>query len=210
MADSTENTTEETPAAKDPAAGIPPEILEREAPTKKTTEGTEGGEQKIWECSYSGKAMYGTWILLVPITALIVGATIWAMMTYEFISNNSYFVWLGLALVLVLLWGTPLSKLMYKKVSIHYKLTTQRLIHTEGFFFRKTDQIELIDIEDVNYSQSIFQRMFGVGTIIVESSDKSHPILHMEGIDKVSARNDDIDKQRRRERDEKTHYVRGS
>jgi len=205
MTDSTENTTEETTAQKT-AANIPPEVLERDVPTKTPT---EGDEKTIWECSFSGKAMYGTWILLIPVTALVVGATIWAGLTYELIGNNPYYVWLTVALVLVLLWGTPLSKLMYKKVSIHYKLTTQRLIHTEGFFFRKTDQIELIDIEDVNFSQSIFQRMFGVGTIIVESSDKSHPVLHMEGIDKVSARNDDIDQQRRRERDEKTHYVRG-
>ena len=40
-------------------------------------------------------------------------------------------------------------------------------------------------LDDITYSQTIIDRMFGVGTIRIVSSDRSHPDLPVPGIDNV-------------------------
>ena len=69
-----------------------------------------------------------------------------------------------------------------------------------GILSRRTDRIELIDIDDVSYVQGIIQRVLGVGSIKISSSDRSHPELTMIGIDQVEKIADMIDDARRLER----------
>ena len=63
-----------------------------------------------------------------------------------------------------------------------------------------TDRIEAIDMDDVAYEQGILQRLVGVGTIKVISSDRSHPELFLKGIDNVSHVARLIDDARHKER----------
>jgi hypothetical protein len=63
-----------------------------------------------------------------------------------------------------------------------------------------TDRIEVIDIDDVTYEQGLVQRMLGVGTIRIASSDRTHPELVLSGIDGVQQVADTIDDIRRKER----------
>ena len=53
-------------------------------------------------------------------------------------------------------------------------------------FTRTTDRIEVIDIDDVTFRQGMVERALGVGTIVIESSDRTHPRLVLAGIDNVS------------------------
>jgi len=87
-----------------------------------------------------------------------------------------------------------------RKLGVHYELTSQRFIHKAGILSRRTDRIELIDIDDVSYVQGIVQRMLGIGSIKITSSDRSHPELSMLGIDGVERVADMIDDARRAER----------
>jgi len=68
-----------------------------------------------------------------------------------------------------------------RRFGVHYELTSQRFIHQTGILTRDTDRIEVIDIDDVSFTQGPVQRVFGVGRITVTSSDRSHPLLHMIG-----------------------------
>lgn len=54
-----------------------------------------------------------------------------------------------------------------------YKLTNEKLLIDKGFFSRDFDEVRLYRILDVSLHQSLSQRLFGIGTIDVESSDKS-------------------------------------
>jgi len=65
---------------------------------------------------------------------------------------------------------------------------------------RTTDRIEVIDIDDVTYRQGIVERALGVGTILLESSDRTHPTLILSGIDDVQRVAGLIDDVRRKER----------
>lgn len=65
-------------------------------------------------------------------------------------------------------WGMPLS-------FTRYALSEDRLFLSVGFFSVKDEEILLYRIRDINTSRSIWQRICGVGTITVVSSDKSMP-----------------------------------
>ena len=64
-------------------------------------------------------------------------------------------------------------------------LTNQRFIHESGILRRVSDRIEVLDIDDITFEQGIIERLVGVGTIRVMSSDRSHPELLMYGIENV-------------------------
>jgi len=142
-------------------------------------------EQDLWSGGYSGKAMYGTWIL-------------GGIVTIGLIAGMFAFPLVGLAIPV--LWVFLSGMLAYKKLSVHYELTTQRFIHKSGILKRVSDRIEVIDIDDVTYEQGIVQRMLGVGTIRIASSDRTHPELVLSGIDGVASVADMIDDIRRKER----------
>ena len=105
--------------------------------------------------------------------------------------------WLAIS---ALLWGWFAILLAYRKLTVKYQLTTQRFIHEAGLLKRVTDRIEVIDIDDVTFEQRILERMVGVGTIKLVSSDRTHPVLLMRGIENVKQVASQIDDLRRKER----------
>lgn len=64
------------------------------------------------------------------------------------------------------LFGLPLS-------FTRYYLTEEKLIIDTGFLNRTEDEIRLYRIMDLTLKRSLFERMFGVGTIHCCSGDKS-------------------------------------
>jgi len=146
-------------------------------------------EEQLWTGTYSGKAMFGSWVLTALASIALIVATV-------FFPG----VWLILVALILIAWVLVALVLAYKKLSISYELTTQRFLHASGLLHRTTDRIEVIDIDDVTYSQGIIQRMLGVGKIVITSSDRSHPKLTLEGIDRVDYVADLIDDVRRQER----------
>lgn len=71
--------------------------------------------------------------------------------------------------------GMPLS-------FTRYALSEDRLFLSVGFFSIKDEEILLYRIRDINTSRTLWQRLFGVGTVTVASSDKSMPILVLKSI----------------------------
>jgi len=71
--------------------------------------------------------------------------------------------------------GLPLS-------FTRYSLSEDRLFISEGFLSIKDDEILLYRVRDIDTRRSLWQRMFGVGTVIVVSSDKTMPNLVLKNI----------------------------
>lgn len=71
--------------------------------------------------------------------------------------------------------GMPLS-------FTRYAMSEDRLFLSVGFLSIKDDEVLLYRIRDITTSRSIWQRMFGVGTVTVMSSDKTMPTLQMKNI----------------------------
>ena len=62
--------------------------------------------------------------------------------------------------------GLPLS-------FTRYSLSEDRLFISEGFLNIKDDEILLYRVRDIDTRRSLWQRLFGVGTLTVTSSDES-------------------------------------
>lgn len=159
-------------------------------------------ETELWLGQFSPKAMIGSWIMAVVVSAAIV-LTILAI---SLLRTNTMVWTFGIG-VIVLLWVTIASIAVYRKLAADYVLTTQRLKHRNGIFFRTQNRMELIDVDDVLYRQGPIQAMLGVGDIIIDSSDKSHPQLIVRGIDNVAMVVDLIDDARRKERQKRGFHI---
>ena len=60
-----------------------------------------------------------------------------------------------------------------------YEISEDRLFEIKGFLNLKYEEILLYRVRDLTLSRSFGQRIFGVGTIKVSSSDKSNPDLYI-------------------------------
>jgi hypothetical protein len=154
---------------------------------------SEEPEVELWRGGYSPKAMIGNWIASgLCAVVLFVAAIVW-------LRENPFWFWF-----LILVGFLPglyyLVELSYRKLSVRYLLTSQRFMHESGVLRRVTNRIEVLDMDDITFEQGLVERMLGVGTIRVHSSDVSHPELLLRGIDNVAEVANLIDNTRRTER----------
>ena len=63
-----------------------------------------------------------------------------------------------------------------------YQLSEDRLFLSEGFLNIKDDEILLYRVRDIATTRSLWQRLFGVGTVTVVSSDKTMPTLVLKNV----------------------------
>ena len=181
------------PASSVPPAGISPkERFEQMVAAKRAGEQESVAEEAVWEGSYSPKAMVGHFVVGGVVVILL------AILLFKWLPFGKALIWwvVSAAIIEAVVFGW----LLVRKLSVRYELTTQRLIHQKGLLSRVTDRIELIDVDDVTYRQGPVQRILGVGTIVITSSDRTHPTLEMPGIDPVREVSDRIDDLRREER----------
>ena len=71
--------------------------------------------------------------------------------------------------------GLPLS-------FTRYQLSEDRLFMSVGFLNIKDDEVLLYRVRDIDTRRSLWQRLFGVGTVTVISSDKTMPVLVLKNI----------------------------
>ena len=71
--------------------------------------------------------------------------------------------------------GLPLS-------FTRYSLSDDRLFVSIGFLNIKDEEVLLYRIRDINTSRTLWQRLFGVGTITVISSDKTQPTMVLQNV----------------------------
>lgn len=59
-----------------------------------------------------------------------------------------------------------------------YRLSENRIFRETGFFTIREEELLLYRVRDLELKRSLWQRLFGVGTVCVHSSDKTTP--HMD------------------------------
>jgi putative membrane protein len=97
-------------------------------------------------------------------------------------------LWLMALPVLLLLWPAA------RRIRRRYTVTTisgDRLRHEVGVATRSTRNIQLSKIQDVRVDQSITQRLFGVGSLNIETAGESSR-LTLRNVDKPQALADEI------------------
>lgn len=63
-----------------------------------------------------------------------------------------------------------------------YSLSEDRLFMSTGFINIKDEEVLLYRVRDIALSRNFFQRLIGVGTVTVMSSDKSMPVLVLKNV----------------------------
>jgi len=154
---------------------------------------SDSAEEELWQGGYSPRAMVGTWIGCGVATVLAIVAAI-------LLSAFGPVGWLLPLGIVVALWAWQGIRFAMRRLGLKYRLTNQRFFHESGIFQRTTNRIEVIDMDDITFVQGFVDRFFGVGTIKVSSTDVTHPVLVIEGIDDVQRVAGLIDNARRAER----------
>ena len=157
-----------------------------------TSDLNDDEEHELWRGRYSAKGMINYWLVAIGATVILPVIGLYA--------HLDRVGWIGLSALMVVLWIGLACVLVAQKLDVHYVLTNQRLIHKSGILTRQSHRIEVIDFDDVSYRQGIFERLVGVGTIEVVSSDRSDPVLELTGIDHVHHVASMMDEARRAER----------
>lgn len=180
-----------------PAPPTATEQFAKVAGEKRTAASEADNEQSLWQGGYSAKAMLGTWIVVGLLSiALLVIAILYGIPQWPIAVG-----------VVVVLWVLVACVYAYRRMGYHYELTTQRFIHQVGILSRRTDRIEVIDIDDVSFFQGPVQRILGIGTIDITGSDRTHPRLVMRGIANVREVAGLIDDTRRKERKRRSLHI---
>ena len=149
-------------------------------------------ETILWQGSFSAKGLIHSWLLALLLTIVMPVGGVYV--------DAGRIEWTVIAAIVALIWLGLLTLLGFQKLNVHYELTDQRLIHRSGILLRRTNRIELIDMDDVSHEQGLIERFFDVGNIEITSSDRSHPVIELPGINHVEQVAMLIDDARRRER----------
>ena len=115
------------------------------------------------------------WTFVKPSLAIVVSFVAWikshdiaeaaAGSARKLIETSA--LWLSLAaLLLTVLW---LAKVALKWSRTHFVLTSQRVIFRSGVIARTGIEIPLYRVNNINFHQSIFERMIGAGDLLIES-----------------------------------------
>ncbi|MBS2014607.1 MAG: PH domain-containing protein [Deltaproteobacteria bacterium] len=88
----------------------------------------------------------------------------------------------GGLLVAILTLGLSLIYALLKARSVHYKITTERIVIERGMFSKRMEQLDLYRVVDYVVERPIGQRIMGTGNIVLEAMDKTTPEVRIEGI----------------------------
>jgi len=115
------------------------------------------------------------WIaIVVPavVTILVVAGWILAL-TYapDDGTSRSIVVWGASAIGVFLLIAFPVRKFI-AWVTSYFVVTSDRLIHREGWIAKRSMEIPLEAINDVRFHQGVFERLIGAGDLIISSASE--------------------------------------
>lgn len=63
-----------------------------------------------------------------------------------------------------------------------YSFTKNKFYYKKGLFNVVSDEILLYRVLDLSFKQSIWQKMFGVGTVVLNTADQTTPMLEIRNI----------------------------
>jgi len=134
--------------------------------------------------------------LALPVLVVVaeLAAAIWLTLTFDFRS------WIWWAAVVVIFIVYPLRRLIWWLTS-NFAVTTDRVIHREGFIAKRSMEIPLEAINDVRFDQGIWDRMVGAGTLRISSASEfgtntfTH-IRHPEEVQKTIYHQGELNKKR--------------
>ena len=98
----------------------------------------------------------------------------WLHLSFQSIAVvGKYRVLLGLGTIFVV--GLILFYKAWKIRMTHYEVSPDRIEYGEGVFDRKVDNLDMFRVVDIKLRRNVLDCVVGVGTVILTTTDKSHP-----------------------------------
>ncbi|MGE5608494.1 MAG: PH domain-containing protein, partial [Bacillota bacterium] len=89
-------------------------------------------------------------------------------------------IWAGLAMFAIAIMVVVVPILITR--TTRYRISNYRIDYERGVLSKQIDTLELWHVEDIQFHQSLLERMLGVGTIAVISHDETTPRLMLQAI----------------------------
>ena len=110
-------------------------------------------------------------MLVLPVLVLLVTVAACAYLA-SLVSEQSWhliaWIVLGAVGVLVVVWFTIVPLIRWR--TTHFVVTTQRVLVREGVLSRSGIDIPLTRVNSVQFRHTLFQRLLGCGTLVIESA----------------------------------------
>jgi uncharacterized membrane protein YdbT with pleckstrin-like domain len=123
--------------------------------------------------------------LAMPILATVVGFVAATWLAAE--TNFADWLWWVLFLILLVVYVIPK---VIAWLTSNFAVTSDRVIHRQGFIAKRSMEIPLEAINDVRFEQGIVDRVVGAGTLVISSASEFgrnsfDDIRHPEEVQKV-------------------------
>jgi membrane protein YdbS with pleckstrin-like domain len=133
------------------------------------------------EMGYDEKLLYGdeqivvdthpSWIMMIRSVLYVLGATVVGIVLLNLGGDG----WFGsatnyIAVLLIVLALLHLAQRFVKWYSTNFVITTERCIYREGIVSKRGIEIPLDRINTIFFHQRLFERLFGAGTLHIESA----------------------------------------
>ena len=135
-------------------------------------------ERSVWEGTPSQVLNLSQYLLLAVVFLIIVIGGAALLNSMERVPGLSVAILIVLALVPLVIAGWKWLVVAHTR----YELTTQRLRTRRGVFNKHLDELELYRVRDYKLEQPFFLRLFGLATVVLQTSDKSNPVLILKAI----------------------------
>ena len=125
-------------------------------------------EETIWSGCSSHVKNFRPYLLCLLFTAIFEAVGIYFIFHYK------------VTMALMAVTDFPMFIGFWKWLALRariYRITTERLLITEGVLNKTTDSLELYRVRDIRVVQPLWQRMFGLETIELDTSDDSSPLV---------------------------------
>lgn len=123
-------------------------------------------EAKLWTGHPSQFLAFGKYLLW---TCILIAGIAAGVMIEQY---GQYIAGVAIVISLVIMLHTFL-----RIRCLRFELTSERILITQGILSKSTEELELFRVKDSKLLQPISQRILGLGTIELVTSDASTPVL---------------------------------
>ncbi|MFO0693440.1 MAG: PH domain-containing protein [Polyangiales bacterium] len=88
----------------------------------------------------------------------------------------------GALLIAILTVGLALVYFAIRRASIHYRITSQRVVIETGLLSKRLDQIDTYRINDYVVERPLGQRIMGTGNLVLSAMDRNTPDVHLRNL----------------------------
>lgn len=143
-----------------------------EAPANPAPATNQGQEQHLFRAHVGQISLAGTYLL-------VAGLLLALAVTNAQIPDRTFTI--GIHLISLSITGWALYQMLYAWLHT-YEASTELLKEKQGVLNIRTDLLEIYRIKDVTVREPLHYRFFGAGNVIVESSDRTTPVMTLKAL----------------------------